>query len=100
MSPKMGVNQSANGGHRSAMRRLAPRSWCGWIGLVLAIWETVRALVKGCKNCRIDYGPGYRVHVGQEGTAVVLLLCGGDKSTQPQDIEAAKRYWMDYRRRS
>ncbi len=55
---------------------------------------------EGVQELRIHYGPGYRVYFGQEGTAVVLLLCGGDKSTQTQDIETARRYWTDYRRRS
>jgi putative addiction module killer protein len=36
---------------------------------------------EGVQELRIDYGPGYRVYFGQEGHAVVLLLCGGDKRT-------------------
>lgn len=40
---------------------------------------------------RIDYGPGYRVYIAQRGLELVLLLCGGDKSTQSRDIERAKR---------
>lgn len=40
---------------------------------------------------RIDYGPGYRVYFAQRGLELVLLLCGGDKSTQGTDIEKAKR---------
>jgi putative addiction module killer protein len=54
----------------------------------------------GVQELRIDYGPGYRVYFGQVGSAIVLLLCGGDKSTQAKDIEQAKRYWSEYRRRS
>lgn len=54
----------------------------------------------GVQELRIDYGPGYRVYFGQVGSAIVLLLCGGDKSTQARDIEQATRYWSDYRRRS
>lgn len=49
---------------------------------------------------RIAYGPGYRVCFARSGTGVVLLLCGGDKSTQERDITTAKSYWHDYRRRS
>jgi putative addiction module killer protein len=55
---------------------------------------------EGVQELRIDYGPAYRVYLAQEGATVVLLLCGGDKSTQSKDIDTAKRYWNDYRRRS
>jgi putative addiction module killer protein len=53
----------------------------------------------GVQELRIDYGPGYRVYFGQEGMTIVLLLCGGDKHSQPKDIEAAHRYWSEYRSR-
>ncbi len=39
---------------------------------------------------RIDYGPGYRVYFTHRGAAIVLLLCGGDKRTQPRDIDRAR----------
>jgi putative addiction module killer protein len=54
---------------------------------------------EGVQELRIDYGPGYRVYFGQAGSTIVLLLCGGNKSAQARDIEEAKRYWSEYRRR-
>ena len=54
---------------------------------------------EGVFELRIDYGPGYRIYFGQVGTTIVLLLCGGDKSTQRQDIREAQKYWRDYERR-
>ena len=55
-----------------------------------------RALGDGVHELRIDYGPGYRVYYGIDGEIVVVLLCGGDKSSQTRDIAKAKQYWKDY----
>ncbi|MEH1872599.1 type II toxin-antitoxin system RelE/ParE family toxin [Nostoc sp.] len=53
----------------------------------------------GVFELRIDYGSGYRIYFGQQDSTVVILLCGGDKSTQDKDIAKAKEYWEDYRSR-
>jgi len=44
---------------------------------------------EGVSELRIDYGPGYRVYFVRRGARVIVLLAGGDKRTQPQDIKAA-----------
>jgi putative addiction module killer protein len=54
----------------------------------------------GVNEMRIDYGPGYRLYFIREGQMIIVLLCGGDKSTQPGDISEAKRLAMEWRRRS
>lgn len=51
----------------------------------------VKPVGEGVSELRIKYGPGYRVYFTRRGNTVVLLLCGGDKSTQPRDITHAKR---------
>jgi putative addiction module killer protein len=58
-----------------------------------------KSLSGGVCELRIDHGPGYRVYYGQEGNTLILLLCGGDKSTQAKDIERAHAYWKDYKAR-
>ncbi|MBW4659891.1 MAG: type II toxin-antitoxin system RelE/ParE family toxin [Drouetiella hepatica Uher 2000/2452] len=54
---------------------------------------------EGVMELRIDYGSGYRVYFAQAKATTVLLLCGGDKSTQDQDIYRAKQYWADFQKR-
>jgi len=51
----------------------------------------------GVFELRIDFAAGYRVYFGQDGEVIVVLLCGGDKSSQDADIKRAKQYWNDYR---
>lgn len=46
---------------------------------------------------RIDYGPGYRVYYSQHGSEVVLILVGGDKSSQQKDIDKAKKLNAEYK---
>ena len=50
-----------------------------------------RVLTGGVVELKIDHGPGYRVYFVQRGNALVLLLVGGDKATQRQDIQTATR---------
>jgi putative addiction module killer protein len=45
---------------------------------------------EGVSELRIHYGPGYRVYFVRRGKMLIVLLCGGDKSTQAGDIKAAK----------
>lgn len=45
----------------------------------------------GVMEMRIDYGPGYRVYYLHRGSTIVILLCGGDKQTQPRDIKRAQK---------
>ena len=52
----------------------------------------------GAFESRIAFGPGYRVYYGVDGDKIILL-CGGDKSTQDSDIETAKIRWSEYRKR-
>ena len=68
--------------------------------LRLGLFGDCKPVGEGVKELRIDIGPGYRAYVASAGTGVVLLLCGGDKRSQPRDIRRAKNYWRDYEERS
>ena len=46
---------------------------------------------EGISELRIHYGPGFRIYFRKQGKTVIVLLCGGDKSTQAKDVKAAKR---------
>ena len=48
-----------------------------------------RVLTDGVCELKVDYGPGYRVYYTQRGDVMIVLLAGGDKSTQSQDIQTA-----------
>ena len=51
---------------------------------------------EGIYELRLQFSSGYRVYFGRDGDKVILLLSGGDKSTQRKDIKKASDYWQDY----
>lgn len=60
-------------------------------------FSNVKGVGKGVLEFRINFGPGYRIYFGKDGDSIVILLGGGDKSSQPNDIAAAQRRWGDYK---
>jgi len=55
-----------------------------------------KPLGKGLMEMRLAFGPGYRIYYGAQGEKVILLLSGGDKSSQTKDIKKARSLWEDY----
>lgn len=53
---------------------------------------------EGLEEYRIDWGPGYRIYLLQEGLQLIILFGGGDKSSQQQDIKHAKKLISEYKR--
>lgn len=57
----------------------------------------VKPVGHGVSELRLSYGPGYRVYYLSDGPTLVLLLCGGDKSTQQRDVDKAHRLAQEWR---
>jgi len=51
----------------------------------------------GVFELRLFFGPGYRIYFGEDGNTLVILLCGGNKSSQAGDTQKALRYWNEYK---
>jgi len=61
--------------------------------------SNIKSVGSGVSELRINFGPGFRIYFGRDGDRLVLLLCGGTKQRQQQDIERAYASWQAYKRR-
>jgi len=61
--------------------------------------SSLKPVGQGVAEYRIDFGPGYRIYLGQDGDTVVILLGGGTKKGQSADIRQAQQRWQDYKSR-
>ena len=59
--------------------------------------SNVKSVGKGVSEYKIEFGPGYRVYFGQEGDDLIILISGGSKKSQAQDIQAAHMLWAEYK---
>jgi len=62
-------------------------------------FSNAKGVGAGVYECRIDFGPGYRVYFGKDGTTLVILLGGGSKKRQDRDIQFALKHWKAYKQR-
>jgi len=68
-----------------------------WFDRLNSEAANVKGVGGGVFECRIDFGPGYRVYFGKDGERIVILLCGGTKKRQQDDIALAGACWQDYK---
>jgi putative addiction module killer protein len=66
--------------------------------LGLGNFSNMKGVGGGVFEYRIDFGPGYRVYFGKDGEEIVILLCGGSKMRQQNNIATATEYWLEYKR--
>ncbi len=59
--------------------------------------SNVKSVGSGVMECKVDYGPGYRIYFGMEGNKLIILLGGGSKRTQKKDIIKTKASWLQYK---
>jgi putative addiction module killer protein len=62
-------------------------------------FSQVKGVGFGVFECKIDFGPGFRIYFGKDGDSLVILIGGGTKKRQQQDIAAAHECWAAYKRR-
>lgn len=63
------------------------------------LFGSTRSVGGGVNELKFDFGPGYRIYYSRKGQRVILLLCGGDKSSQSRDIELAHQIWNEWKDR-
>ncbi len=61
--------------------------------------SNAKSVGAGLHEYCIDFGPGYRIYFGRDGDRLVILLGGGTKKRQQEDIRRAQALWVDYKRR-
>ncbi len=86
--------------HERLPTTVQPRSDVVIARMVAGDWGDTRSVGEGVIGRRVHIGPGYRLYFAWDGPTLIILLGGGDKSSQRNDIATAKERWLDYRIRT
>ena len=84
---------------RQVERRAARKVTTALYRVGLGNFSNAKSVGAGVYECKINFGPGYRVYFGKEGEQIVILLSGGTKQRQQSDIRLALDRWEDYKQR-
>jgi len=84
---------------RSLERTCCRKDYNCLVGIEQGNFSNTKGIGRGILECRTDFGPGYRIYFGRDGDSIVILLGGGTKKRQQNDIEVAKALWKEYKRR-
>ena len=71
-----------------------PFTWIVWNGTT---FSNVKSVGGGVMELRMNFGPGFRAYFGRDGETLVILLGGGSKKNQKNDIAAAQQLWAEYK---
>ena len=86
------VRQTELGSRTEGHNRYVPHRY-------LENFSNCKSVGAGVHECRVNFGPGYRVYFGKDGERIVILLGGGTKQRQQNDIQIALERWADYKQR-
>ncbi len=81
-------------------REAAAEVSCALVRLERGYRSKARSVGAGVTEYKINFGPGYRIYFGRDGDQLIILLGGGTKKQQPQDILQARANWNEYKQRS
>ena len=80
-------------------REAAAEVSCALVRLELGYRSKLRSVGAGVTEYKINFGPGYRIYFGRDGDQLIILLGGGTKKQQSQDILQARAIWKEYQHR-
>jgi putative addiction module killer protein len=67
--------------------------------MAMGNFSNLKGVGGGVYEYRVNFGPGFRIYLGKDGERLVILLAGGTKKRQENDIEDARARWQDYKKR-
>jgi putative addiction module killer protein len=95
------LDDKGNSPYRKCFGRLDPvaaaKATTATYRLQQGNFSNVKGVGAGVFEYKIDFGPGHRIYFGKDGPDIVILLGGGTKKRQSQNIKAAKISWQDYK---